>query len=225
MPQKSGSTHYDHAPAGDADLLERRQLNKPHILDTVVDLPRTSEFLEHSESQSPIASLVCDDLFTIQLPIVPTTQFSGEHVHRHLPELESAKSPQSPRRVCTNCGETQTRRWRKSKEGAMVCNACGIYERVNGCQRPLRMILRKKFTRNSFSSVSRVTSAVDSPVPLSYRRATTPVATVHSFASSETFGLAGMGSFGYLSASRTHSMASIVSLTPTSAQAAALYHF
>lgn len=62
-------------------------------------------------------------------------------------------------KMCANCGETKTKRWRKDRTGNLVCNACGIYERVNGVTRPLRMCLRKKFQRNQ-AGASNATPAV-----------------------------------------------------------------
>ena len=48
----------------------------------------------------------------------------------------------SSRRVglcCTNCGTTTTTLWRRNNEGEPVCNACGLYYKLHGANRPLAM--------------------------------------------------------------------------------------
>ncbi|KAJ7142743.1 hypothetical protein C8R44DRAFT_558144, partial [Mycena epipterygia] len=37
---------------------------------------------------------------------------------------------------CSNCGTHKTSAWRRNKAGEQVCNACGVYERMNGKARP-----------------------------------------------------------------------------------------
>ncbi|KAF7342786.1 GATA zinc finger domain-containing protein [Mycena sanguinolenta] len=38
---------------------------------------------------------------------------------------------------CSHCGTRRTSVWRRNKDGEQVCNACGVYYRVNGRERPL----------------------------------------------------------------------------------------
>lgn len=40
---------------------------------------------------------------------------------------------------CTNCGTTTTTIWRRNMRGEMVCNACGLYFKLHGVNRPHTM--------------------------------------------------------------------------------------
>ena len=41
--------------------------------------------------------------------------------------------------ICANCGTKATSMWRRNSSGDSVCNACGLYFRLNGINRPATM--------------------------------------------------------------------------------------
>ncbi|KAI4501947.1 hypothetical protein M0802_002629 [Mischocyttarus mexicanus] len=41
--------------------------------------------------------------------------------------------------ACTNCGTMTTTIWRRDQKGEMVCNACGLYYKLHGVNRPVTM--------------------------------------------------------------------------------------
>ena len=51
-------------------------------------------------------------------------------------------------RQCVNCGVTSTPLWRRDQAGNYLCNACGLYHKMNGTNRPL---VKPKNTRVSSS--------------------------------------------------------------------------
>lgn len=49
--------------------------------------------------------------------------------------------------ACTNCGVTKTSLWRRSSHGEPLCNACGLFLKLHGKERPLSMktdVIRKR---------------------------------------------------------------------------------
>nr|XP_027229190.1 transcription factor GATA-4-like [Penaeus vannamei] len=61
---------------------------------------------------------------------------------KHSRRLDGFSFQTSARRMglmCSNCGTTTTTLWRRNNEGEPVCNACGLYYKLHGINRPLQM--------------------------------------------------------------------------------------
>ncbi|KAI9852739.1 MAG: putative electron transfer flavoprotein subunit [Vezdaea acicularis] len=41
--------------------------------------------------------------------------------------------------ICSNCGTTRTPLWRRSPQGATICNACGLYQKARNTSRPTNL--------------------------------------------------------------------------------------
>lgn len=58
------------------------------------------------------------------------------HSHSHHQNIP----PFTPQKICSNCGSISTPSWRRCPEGRnLLCNACGLYQKLHKRPRPLRI--------------------------------------------------------------------------------------
>ncbi|KAM4665129.1 erythroid transcription factor [Discoglossus pictus] len=124
------STQFLLAPS---PLLERE--GSPKFLETL-----------KTERMSPLNN----DLLTME-PRSPNSQGLSQvgYVGGGLQDFNNSLFQASEDRECVNCGATATPLWRRDVSGHYLCNACGLYHKMNGQNRPLirpkkRLIVSKR---------------------------------------------------------------------------------
>lgn len=81
--------------------------------------------------------------------------YKQRHMHRPKVLIEADQEddagdddPDAP--TCSHCGTHRTSVWRRGKDGTQVCNACGVYSRLRGKERPLALKKNKIRPRTKY---------------------------------------------------------------------------
>lgn len=121
------------------------------------------------------------------------------------PLVKNQRRLSASRRVglsCSNCHTTNTSLWRRNSHGESVCNACGLYFKLHGVNRPLAMKkdsiqTRKRKSKNGVKGTDNSVS-VSSPLP----KLETPTSYGSSGKDASSLGLS-TGSFAFYQPSPT----------------------
>nr|XP_046240633.1 GATA binding protein 1a [Scatophagus argus]XP_046240634.1 GATA binding protein 1a [Scatophagus argus]XP_046240635.1 GATA binding protein 1a [Scatophagus argus]XP_046240636.1 GATA binding protein 1a [Scatophagus argus] len=100
----------------------------------------------HPHMLSPYSSYMSGQEYNSALYSSPGSWISPSYS----PKLHNKMRISTPEaRECVNCGATATPLWRRDGTGHYLCNACGLYHKMNGQNRPLirpkkRLIVSKR---------------------------------------------------------------------------------
>ncbi|PMD62857.1 uncharacterized protein K444DRAFT_642020 [Hyaloscypha bicolor E] len=103
---------------------------------TAKDSPSPTHELQSPGSKSPSSDRMHQ--FTPRSLSVERSQRETSQTY------SSATSPPPPHtvpsgQICSNCGTTRTPLWRRSPQGATICNACGLYLKARNASRPTNL--------------------------------------------------------------------------------------
>ncbi|XP_066954340.1 uncharacterized protein [Macrobrachium rosenbergii] len=77
----------------------------------------------------------------------PTTQEASPSASQGGMNQATMSPKLMPYASCANCGTNNTKLWRRNDKGEIVCNACGLYFKLHGINRPSHLFRTAPMTR------------------------------------------------------------------------------
>lgn len=124
------------APTDKSHNNEAHATIKKPINDTKMDLSNAKVWANNVDSKVCVNFLCSFQSFELK------KKLKNDHFRKKQPKsapLDNNQSPNQKDMSCTNCGTLTTTIWRRNVRGEMVCNACGLYYKLHGVNRPHSM--------------------------------------------------------------------------------------
>eukprot|EP00123_Amoebidium_parasiticum_P014475 comp22510_c0_seq1/m.34105 comp22510_c0_seq1/g.34105 ORF comp22510_c0_seq1/g.34105 comp22510_c0_seq1/m.34105 type:complete len:436 (-) comp22510_c0_seq1:624-1931(-) len=115
---------------------------------------------------------------------------------------------------CTNCKTTETSLWRRGENNCVLCNACGLYWKIHGTDRPIKMVKKtgpRRRQRVWRAPGERVNPYSTAPPP----KNTTPTVTPKSSVDRSTEDVSGVSTRPCTPVTKTEPASPMFALTPT----------
>uniref|UniRef100_A0A672YVK6 GATA-type domain-containing protein n=1 Tax=Sphaeramia orbicularis TaxID=375764 RepID=A0A672YVK6_9TELE len=144
-----------------------------------VSLPEGMKMEGSSSLRSSLASMSAQTPSTHHpIPTYPPYSLPGAHEYGSLfnagnllgasftPKNKGKTRSCTEGRECVNCGATSTPLWRRDSTGHYLCNACGLYHKMNGQNRPLIKPKRRLVSPNTQRAHKHVCVCVNRPLTM-----------------------------------------------------------